>query len=534
MFKRGRFLKLVLLMVIFVIAFGTVNVFAGSTAVKRSILSQVEPKGMTYVYRGQNLKLRALADYSATVTAKVNGVTVNLKRTTDKYASYYWFEGSYTIPFIEEDEDLDVIEFTAKLGSITEKKTTAGLKGIVLPANEVLEENVTTPTVGGSGQQVMVNKKYIDVFKTEDKGEDYAAPYYYNLPEGTIDYIKSTSGSTYELLSGRKVLQSDVKVIGNGTLGDNIISNLKITSDGEMTTLNVEGIWNVPFNVEALPFTYSTGNWVTSYDVSKVLVTFDYTSKMNLSNVKLPSDAAFDDVDWYVTEKDGIKQGVLELSLSEKGKYYGCYAEYTSDGMLKLRFYNPIKRISDARIVIDPGHGKNAGNNDSGTIGIDGSYESALNLEKAKALRDELERRGATVYMLDSDTSDLKDLYKRCSEAYNWEPHIYISVHHNSGNASARGVETYYNTPFSMPLAKSINDAVFNAYLQMKYSSGAKNRGYKFSEFAVTRQKQYASVLLEYGFMSNTQEMEILKDADNVSLFARYTADGIATYFAGY
>ena len=84
-----------------------------------------------------------------------------------------------------------------------------------------------------------------------------------------------------------------------------------------------------------------------------------------------------------------------------------------------------------------------------------------------------------------------------------------------------------------MPLARNLNNAIYQAYLQMSYSDGAKNRGYKFSEFAVTRQKQFASVLVEYGFMSNAQEMEILKNSSNISLFAKYTADGLANYFAG-
>lgn len=528
--RRSKFWAIFLILTIFAVVFNSVGVFA-SSVVRKPILDQIEPKGITTVYTGQTLKLRALADSSATVTATVNKSNVTLKRTSKKIGSLYWFEGTYTVPTVTEGQDLGYIEFKGKLNNFTETRRTAGLRGIECPENiEVGEEDL----VAGAGQQVKVINRYIDVFKTEDKGEDYAAPYYYNLPEGTIDYVKSVSGDCYELQSGRKVLKKDVKVVSTtGSKGDNIISSAKMSTDGEMTTLEIEGVWNVPFNVETSPIGYSNGNWVSEYEPDKVIITFDYTTKMDISRIRVPSNSAFKDAEWYTTTSNGVKQGVIELTLAEKGKYYGCYAEYESDGNLVLRFYNPITKLADARIVIDPGHGYNAGNKDSGAIGIDGSYESDLNLAKAEALKAELELRGATVYMLDSQNTDLKDLYERCRLAYEWEPHIYIAVHHNSAAATARGVETFYNTPFSMPLAKKVNTSIYQAYLQMQYSSGAKNRGYKFSEFAVTRQKQFASVLVEYGFITNYQEMEILKDANNVLLFARNTAEGIASYFSG-
>ncbi len=533
MFKKV--LKSLFVFTALMLILGTVTAMAANSGIKKQILSAVEPKGVTTVYKGQIVKLRALSDYSASVSAKIEGKTVNLKRTTEKQGSLYWFEGTYTFTSVFDGEEYAGAEFTGKLNNQTETKRTAGFIGIKMPENiEADPSDNDTNLEATSGAKVEVIEKYIDVFKTEDKGEDYAAPYYYNLPEGTIDFVKSTSSTTYELQSGRKVLKEDVRVISNNaTIEDNTVSGVSISTDDEMTYVEIQNDWNVPFNIEAQPFTYSSGNSVSAYKPDKVLITLDYTSDIDVSRVRLPSGSAFSDIDWYTTKSNGVKQVVIELTLSEKGKYYGAYADY-DDGTLTLRFYNPIRRLSDARIVIDPGHGNNGGTNkDSGAIGVDGSYESALNLAKAKALRDELEDRGATVYMLDTDKENFKDLYKRCQEAYDWEPHIFISVHHNSGSASARGVETYYNTPFSMPLAKNINTSIYQAYLMMEHSSGAKNRGYKFSEFAVTRQKQFASVLIEYGFVTNSQEMAVLKNPDNVLKFAQYTADGIASYFAG-
>ena len=178
---------------------GCTNVFAaGGTGVKEPILSQIEPKGVTSVYTGQQLKLRALADSTATVTAKVNGTTVNLTKTSTRTGTMYWFEGSYTVPSVTAGKDLGAISFTAKTASNTETKLSAGLVGVEVPENAGGSSNpggssgdnsdISGSVDAVSGQQVSATKKYIDVFKTDDRGEDYAAPYYYNMPKGCLLY----------------------------------------------------------------------------------------------------------------------------------------------------------------------------------------------------------------------------------------------------------------------------------------------------------------------------------------------------------
>ena len=94
-------------------------------------------------------------------------------------------------------------------------------------------------------------------------------------------------------------------------------------------------------------------------------------------------------------------------------------------------------------------------------------------------------------------------------------------------------METFYNNPYSQRLAKCINDELYGAYREISYSSGAKDRGAKFSEFAVTRVKQFAAVLVEYGFMSNSQELELVTDPVCQWRFAQATADGIERFLSG-
>ena len=57
----------------------------------------------------------------------------------------------------------------------------------------------------------------------------------------------------------------------------------------------------------------------------------------------------------------------------------------------------------------------------------------------------------------------LRLLYLNWQRAYGAD--MFLSLHCNSAlSESAHGVEVYYFTPFSQPLAKSINDKLSNYY----------------------------------------------------------------------
>lgn len=512
------------------------------------IIKNVEPKAQTLVLPGEEVTLRAFAHKDADVIAAVGGKNIVLDDIGERSGNYSWFEGYYNVPDNAAEGSLGVITFRAQLEKRTETRTVPGLT--------VGKLNVTVPekpSDGGSGSDgstvkpqsgdmVIVTADYADVYVPveNDRGEEYSAPYYYQLPAGTMDYVSEDSeGSVNCLLaSGRKVKYADIKTYNGKNPGNNKISKVSLSSSGGYTTVKVSGLWSVPFNVEAKPFTYKDStNTVSNFSPDKVVITFDYTTSIQTAVSRLPSSACFSDVEVSTRVRNGIAQAVLELTLSEEGKYYGCYAEYTDMGELTLRFLNPVYDLEGARIVIDPGHGsmKNATTQDIGAS-ANGVKEHILNLEKAEALAEELESRGAEVYVLDTwKSTDLYSLYARLDEAVAWEPHLFVSVHHNTSSASttARGVEVFYNTPFSANLAKEVANSIFDAYQEMDYSSTAINRGHKFSEFAVTRNKQFASILIEYGFITTAVEAEVLSDEDNLPIFAAYTADGIEAYLAG-
>lgn len=513
------------------------------------IIEEVSPKTVSTVAAGSTKTVEVLAASDAGLTVMVGSTEIDMERAGSAGDGLAWFTGEYTFPASLAGKTLKVTA-TGTLNGRSQVKNGGAFTVVALensydgPSGGVYEGDMLEieGAASFSGKQVTVTDIYADVFipAENDREEDYAAPYYYQLPEGTIDYVSSgpDANGVYWLKSGRKVLASDVAVTANsGSQGENRITGISLRADSQCTYLSVDESWKAPFNIEVLDVTYAsaTSNSVTSFSPKKVRITFDYTTGIYAGDVEIPSGGCFTGVKVSTKTAGGIPQCVIELTLA-KSAYYGAYASYYGN-TLELKFYNPVSSLKGARIVIDSGHGSDtgAGKYDPGAIGSGGVQEAEENLRKATALRDELEARGAEVYLLPSyHTSDLYSLYDRVDAAIEWEPMVYVSVHHNSSsvNLSARGVEVYYNNPWSVNLAADICSDIFTAYTRMEYGSGALNRGHHFSEYAVTRVKQFAAVLIEYGFLTTPQECGILTNSSNIQKFAEATADGLEEYFS--
>ena len=129
--------------------------------------------------------------------------------------------------------------------------------------------------------------------------------------------------------------------------------------------------------------------------------------------------------------------------------YRASYDE--GSNTLTLRFNNPPTSLSNARIVIDPGHG----GTDPGALGnISGKHESFITAKVADKLESALNNAGADVYRIDTSGSAKVELDDRIAQASSFNPQIFISIHCNSAlNTSAKGHEVYYFYPFSKSLA---------------------------------------------------------------------------------
>src|SRR5690554_163805 len=159
-----------------------------------------------------------------------------------------------------------------------------------------------------------------------------------------------------------------------------------------------------------------------------------------------------------------------------------------------------------ARVFLDAGHG----GWDSGAVG-NGMLEKDVALSVTLKVGNILANHGVDVRY--SRTSDVfVVLENRAYLANNVGADKFVSIHCNGfHDSSARGVETYsYPGSYSGgALAQSIQNSII--------ASGAYtvNRGWKTANFAVLRLTAMPAALVELGFITNSQDANILRNRQN-------------------
>ncbi|HOP10359.1 MAG TPA: N-acetylmuramoyl-L-alanine amidase [Oscillospiraceae bacterium] len=193
---------------------------------------------------------------------------------------------------------------------------------------------------------------------------------------------------------------------------------------------------------------------------------------------------------------------------------------------------------SDIDVIIDPGHG----GVDGGAIGVTGSIEKEINLAISLYLRDILIDEGLNVLMIRSTdisihsnnavtirqkkTSDLKNRLA----IINANPDaVVISVHQNSFTAGyVHGTMIYYGTvnPNSKELAEEVKKSIQS--LQSDNQKQLKSAG---KNLYLMSNAKGPAVLVECGFLSNTNEEALLKTQNYQQSMAQSIADGVLAYF---
>ncbi|PYK78094.1 MAG: N-acetylmuramoyl-L-alanine amidase [Verrucomicrobia bacterium] len=148
-------------------------------------------------------------------------------------------------------------------------------------------------------------------------------------------------------------------------------------------------------------------------------------------------------------------------------------------------------------IVIDPGHG----GFDHGGIPGQRVLEKNMNLDVALRLKPILEKAGYRVVM--TRTTDIfVPLGSRVAIANSYPNGIFLCIHFNSASRSgASGIETYFYSTESAPLAASIHSAVVGG-------APSENRGVRRRGYFVLRRTTIPAVLVECGFLTNPTEAE--------------------------
>lgn len=184
-------------------------------------------------------------------------------------------------------------------------------------------------------------------------------------------------------------------------------------------------------------------------------------------------------------------------------------------------------------IVVDPGHG----GRDPGTI-YGNIYEKDINLAISKVLERVLSEKGAIVYMVREDDSDLSsiydkrkkrgDLYRRILflEDEKKKTDLYLSIHINwYKNTAWSGAEVLYHNI-------NPNNKILGEILMKHFKKDLKTkRSLKKTDLYLYRNTRKTGVLIECGFLSNPNERYLLRQESYQEKISTSITNAVIEYF---
>jgi len=169
-------------------------------------------------------------------------------------------------------------------------------------------------------------------------------------------------------------------------------------------------------------------------------------------------------------------------------------------------------------VVIDAGHG---GRDFGGSYNK--VYEKWLALDTSMRVEKKLKAKGyKTVMTRRSDV--FITLPGRAKIANSYSNSIFVSIHYNfTSKKSVSGLETFYYTKRSKPLADAVQEGMLNEV-------SVNNRGVKYARYYVLRHSKNPAILVEGGFVSNTAERNRTKDGNYREALSVGIVKGIEKY----
>jgi len=154
-------------------------------------------------------------------------------------------------------------------------------------------------------------------------------------------------------------------------------------------------------------------------------------------------------------------------------------------------------------IMIDPGHG----GKDPGAISVLGYHEKDINLAVGRQLAAMLRQRGYRIVMTRS-RDVFVPLEQRCAMANRTHPDLFVSIHADSCDSPSITGYTLYTAPDASWQARDAAQDLVQALAR----TGRESRGIKTAEYKVLMGTACPAVLVEMGYLSNTQEARHLRD----------------------
>jgi len=226
-----------------------------------------------------------------------------------------------------------------------------------------------------------------------------------------------------------------------------------------------------------------------------------------------------------------VKVGKQFDYLSKDGKWYKVRDSDGSVGYVaswvvtisgtKSAVKSAATNISEATIVIDPGHG----GDDSGAESKKNTYEKNFTLSYAKAIKQQLEKTGARVVLTRSG-DDSKSLGDRARLSSKLQAYAFISLHFDStaqANAGSGVTTYYYNKNKDGDLADDLNS-------QLK-GLAIGNRGTAQKDLYVLHYNSQPSVLIELGYINSKTDYKYINSASYKQQVANDVTNGLKEYF---
>ena len=171
---------------------------------------------------------------------------------------------------------------------------------------------------------------------------------------------------------------------------------------------------------------------------------------------------------------------------------------------------------SPVTVVIDAGHG----GHDRGGIPGQRIAEKDMTLDVAQRLKNVLSASGYRVVMTRS-TDVFVPLGGRVAIANSYRNAIFVCIHFNAtGRSGASGIETYFYSRESLPLASAIHYYVTGG-------APSANRGVRRRGYYVLRRTSIPAVLVECGFLTNPTEAAYAQSVSYRQKLAEEIAAGI-------
>lgn len=185
---------------------------------------------------------------------------------------------------------------------------------------------------------------------------------------------------------------------------------------------------------------------------------------------------------------------------------------------------NQTTKISEATIVLDPGHG----GSDSGALSSHDKMEKTYTLRVAQVVAKRLRAAGAHVVMT-RDSDQYVGLSARPALANKLHADAFISFHFDSSpeNNQGSGITTYYyHKSTSLGLAKALSSNVSALPI--------KSKGVEFGDFLVIRDNQVPAVLMELGYINDDTDFKTISSQRYPNEVAHAVYAGLSSYFANH